>query len=132
MNIQQYSDKSFVIIGSDTKEHKEKIKAIGGKWNANLKCGGGWIFHDTEINRAKAVQLIDSIYDPEPIQYSRNKSNSSAFSSNTTDQKKKILFAGNAVGSFVGGLVQGFSSAFVEEYESDSDDEIPILRLKYK
>jgi hypothetical protein len=129
MNIEKYSDKSFVIVGPDTKEHKEKIKAIGGKWNSNLKCGGGWIFYDTEENRDKAGRLIDSVYN---TQYKRSKANSSAFSSNTEAQKKKILNAGSFVGGFVGGFVQGFSSAFVEEYESDSEDETPILRLKYK
>ena len=36
-------EKSLVLMG-DTKPFKETIKEMGGKWNANLKCGPGWIF----------------------------------------------------------------------------------------
>ena len=43
MNIIDYSDKSFVVTG-DTKQHKEELKKLGGKWNSNLSCGAGWIF----------------------------------------------------------------------------------------
>ena len=43
MNIINYSDKSFVVTG-DTKQHKEELKKLGGKWNSNLSCGAGWIF----------------------------------------------------------------------------------------
>lgn len=41
--IEDYSDKSFVVRG-ETKEHKDALKTLGGKWNANLKGSGGWIF----------------------------------------------------------------------------------------
>lgn len=43
MNIVNYSEQSFVVLGN-TKEHKETLKKLGGKWNARLKCGAGWIF----------------------------------------------------------------------------------------
>ena len=43
MKLSQYSDKSFVITGN-TKEHKESLKEMGGKWNSKLSCGPGWIF----------------------------------------------------------------------------------------
>lgn len=33
-----------VIMLGDTKDHKEVLKELGGKWNANLKCGKGWMF----------------------------------------------------------------------------------------
>ena len=46
IKIDSYSDKSFVLRG-DTKPHKDKIKLLGGKWNANLQGGGGWIFPNT-------------------------------------------------------------------------------------
>lgn len=35
--------KGYVILGN-TKPYKDLIKSNGGKWNANLTCGGGWIF----------------------------------------------------------------------------------------
>ena len=44
MNLSIYTDKSFVMRGEDTTKHKETLKTLGGKWNSNLKDGGGWIF----------------------------------------------------------------------------------------
>ena len=44
MEIKDYTDKSFVLCGEETKNHKDYIKELGGKWNANLKTGPGWIF----------------------------------------------------------------------------------------
>ena len=45
MNIQDYSEKSFVVYGNDTKKYKEDIKKLGGRFNSNLKdLGPGWIF----------------------------------------------------------------------------------------
>jgi hypothetical protein len=43
MNLVTYTEKSFVVNG-ETKEHKEELKKLGGKWNSNLSCGAGWIF----------------------------------------------------------------------------------------
>ena len=44
MNVINYSEKSFVVTGDETKKYKEDLKKLGGKWNSNLSCGGGWIF----------------------------------------------------------------------------------------
>ena len=44
MNIVNYSEKSFAVTG-ETKEYKEDLKKLGGKWNSNLSCGAGWIFN---------------------------------------------------------------------------------------
>jgi hypothetical protein len=58
LNIQEYSPKSFVVIGN-TKEHKDKLKSLGGKWNKGLtnKESGkrfcGWIFSN---NKMKLVE----------------------------------------------------------------------------
>ena len=41
--LKKYSDKSIAVYG-DTKIYKDKLKALGGKWNANLRDGPGWIF----------------------------------------------------------------------------------------
>jgi hypothetical protein len=38
-----YSEKAVVVRG-DTKTHKEGLKNLGGKFNASLKDGAGWIF----------------------------------------------------------------------------------------
>lgn len=38
-----YSEKAVALVG-DTREVKDKLKAIGGKFNPALRCGAGWIF----------------------------------------------------------------------------------------
>lgn len=43
MFLSKYSEKSFVVTGN-TKDHKEELKDMGGKWNSKLSCGSGWIF----------------------------------------------------------------------------------------
>lgn len=55
LTCEKYTDKCYVVRG-DTKEYKDELKAIGGKWNGGLKDGkgGGWIFpssyHDKILN----------------------------------------------------------------------------------
>jgi len=39
----EYSEKAIVVRG-DTKDYKEELKQLGGKYNANLRDGAGWIF----------------------------------------------------------------------------------------
>ena len=39
----KYTDKSIAVIG-ETASYKELLKKIGGRYNARLKCGPGWIF----------------------------------------------------------------------------------------
>lgn len=43
LQIINYSEKAVAVIG-DTKEIKEQLKAMGGKFNPRLSCGAGWIF----------------------------------------------------------------------------------------
>ena len=43
LSIENYSDKSFVIRG-DTRDVKEELKRLGGKYNSRLRGGPGWIF----------------------------------------------------------------------------------------
>lgn len=42
--IEDYSERSIVVRGKDTKTHSTELKELGGKWNPNLRNGGGWIF----------------------------------------------------------------------------------------
>ena len=43
LRIVHYSDKCVVVVGN-TKPNKDRLRAIGGKYNAWLKCGEGWVF----------------------------------------------------------------------------------------
>lgn len=44
MKIVEYSEKAIAVVGSDTKQVKAQLKAMGGRFNPRLSCGAGWIF----------------------------------------------------------------------------------------
>lgn len=50
-----YSEKAVAVIG-DTKDYKEQLKAMGGKFNSRLTCGPGWVF-----SRRKEAELREFI-----------------------------------------------------------------------
>jgi hypothetical protein len=50
MEVQDYTEKSIVVIG-ETKDNKDGLIKLGGKFNAKLKVGPGWIFPKTEKER---------------------------------------------------------------------------------
>lgn len=58
MNIEDYTEKSFVVFG-ETKIFKETLKELGGKYNGNLKVGPGWVF--SKNNKEKVEQWINSV-----------------------------------------------------------------------
>lgn len=43
LTVIDYSDKSIAVIG-DTKAVKDRLREMGGRFNAKLSCGPGWIF----------------------------------------------------------------------------------------
>ena len=47
INIKNHNDKSFLVYG-DTKQVKEELKKLGGKWNPHLH---GWIFSNTHKDK---------------------------------------------------------------------------------
>lgn len=46
-NVIEYSDKAFAVTG-DTKAIKDDLKRLGGRFNAKLRCGAGWIFSNKQ------------------------------------------------------------------------------------
>lgn len=52
----KYSEKSFALIGEGTRDIKDEIMGVGGKWNKGLKMKGkavgGWIF---SLKKTRAV-----------------------------------------------------------------------------
>jgi nitrogen regulatory protein PII-like uncharacterized protein len=52
VQIIEYSTKAIAVIG-DTKPIKDKLKALGGKFNFHLTCGAGWIFPKTRLNEVQ-------------------------------------------------------------------------------
>ena len=50
-----YSEKAIAIVG-ETKAIKETLKTLGGRFNAHLTCGAGWIF-----SKAKEATLREAL-----------------------------------------------------------------------
>ena len=61
VRIVDYSDKSVAVIG-DTRQFKDNLKSMGGKWNAHLTVDGaramGWIFRTSQ--RAAIEKLFST------------------------------------------------------------------------
>jgi hypothetical protein len=49
-----YSDKAIVVRGSDMNSYEEELQKLGGKYNAMLKGGGGWIFSKQKESKVRA------------------------------------------------------------------------------
>lgn len=49
-----YSEKAFAVIG-ETKPLADKLKELGGSFNARLSCGAGWIFSKKKFDSVKAA-----------------------------------------------------------------------------
>lgn len=56
LQVLDYSEKAVVVIG-DTKNIKEQLKELGGRFNARLSCGAGWIF--SAKKRADVESLVN-------------------------------------------------------------------------
>ena len=73
----KYSEKAIAVIG-DTRPFADVLRANGGRFNARLSCGAGWIFQatkrDTIIEALKAAGATVRESDTVPA---RNSSNSS-------------------------------------------------------
>jgi hypothetical protein len=72
-----YTEKSFVVFGEDTKNHKDKLKELGGRYNPNLthpvtkEKMSAWIFSNKQKEKVKSYMEngpsndpIDEIVDP--------------------------------------------------------------------
>ena len=59
IQVLEYSEKSFAVIGEKTREIKEDLFRLGGKFNKYLKCGAGYIFANSKLN--DVVAFLESI-----------------------------------------------------------------------
>lgn len=71
--IEIYTDKSFAVFG-DTKPIKDGLKAIGGRFNVNLRGKPGWIF---PLNKEEDVKKFLNNPSVMPERKTPVKSNSS-------------------------------------------------------
>ena len=61
MNIENYSEKSIVVLGN-TYDHREQLRNLGGVWNDHLKGGkSGWIFSAKKLEAVQQfVQCVNT------------------------------------------------------------------------
>lgn len=57
IQIVNYSEKAIAVIG-DTRAIKDTLKTLGGRFNAHLTCGAGWIFSKSKEDALKAALNI--------------------------------------------------------------------------
>lgn len=57
LQIIDYSEKAIAIVG-DTRAIKDTLKTLGGRFNAHLTCGAGWIFSKSKEDAIKATLNI--------------------------------------------------------------------------
>lgn len=50
-----YSEKAVAVMG-DTRDIKDKLKELGGRFNPRLSCGAGWVF--SKKQRAEVEKLL--------------------------------------------------------------------------
>ena len=76
----KYSEKAIVVIGN-TRPFADVLRANGGRFNARLSCGAGWIFQATKkdiiVEALKAAGATVRESDTVPARNSGNSSNSS-------------------------------------------------------
>lgn len=93
MEIVDYSANSFAIIG-DTKEYKDGLKSLGGKYNPYLKINGGnvpgWIFSNK--HRDNVLAHVNGEYDPIRVDKTPTLSRPSESSSSSRDKYQVVKF----------------------------------------
>lgn len=52
VQIIDYSEKAFAVVG-ETKNIKDDLKRLGGRFNPKLTCGAGWIFSKKVLDEVK-------------------------------------------------------------------------------
>ena len=57
-NVVKYNDKCVVVVG-DTRKIKDSLKEMGGRFNAKLTCGAGWVFPMKK--REEVEEFINSL-----------------------------------------------------------------------
>lgn len=57
IQIIDYSEKAIAVVG-DTRAIKNTLKTLGGRFNAHLTCGAGWIFSKSKEDAIKATLNI--------------------------------------------------------------------------
>lgn len=58
--IEEYSEKAFVLRGEQSKEYKDDLSKMHGRWNPNLAGGPGWVFSKKRIDQVCKYFLTEN------------------------------------------------------------------------
>lgn len=59
ITVSEYSEKAIVVRGEGTKDIKDRLKELGGRFNFRLQGGAGWIF--SKKSQDKVTELLNSL-----------------------------------------------------------------------
>jgi len=115
MEIQDYTDKSFILFGEDTKKYKDYIKEMGGKWNANLKIGPGWVFSNNQ--KDSVLEWLKSSKENEKSTSVMNKKD--WIRNNIIDQNKKSTLSDELIDELIKRMNAKNKYDDIKEYRND-------------
>lgn len=136
--IESYTDKSFVVLGTETKTHKDNLKLLGGKWNSSLtdkangEKFGAWIYPSNLKSKVQEFIKNPTTSIVEPPTFSREMSSNtphnkeSSFKESSfkdSPEYKKMLKRINDLEKRLDAL-EGIEES-EEESEKDGEDYVP-------
>lgn len=57
LRIVDYSEKAIAVVG-DTKQIKDILRKLGGRFNSRLTCGAGWVFSKKKADEVRAALAL--------------------------------------------------------------------------
>jgi len=67
LSVADYSEKAIVVRGESTRSLKEELKTLGGKYNASLRDGPGWIFPKKKEDKVLAFVASGKLEGEAPV-----------------------------------------------------------------
>lgn len=61
LSVEDYSEKAIVVRGEDTRTYKKQLADLGGKYNALLRGGPGWIFSKKMEDKVLALVMSGTV-----------------------------------------------------------------------
>jgi hypothetical protein len=131
LTVEEYSEKALVVRG-ETTEHKEELKQLGGKYNARLRGGPGWIF--SKKKEADVMEYISSgemtTPDTKPTKSERTSERTPKKTSDDTRKQIRSLHKKvDALTKMVQQLLDAGTTVVESSGDEPSEEELPMKRL---
>lgn len=113
----KYSEKAIAVIG-DTRPFADVLRANGGRFNARLTCGAGWIFQATKKDSIiEALKVAGAAVSESDTVPARNSSNSSNRRNGST-RRNSVGYPDTAIGGQKVVIEYGEKRGDLEYYKS--------------